>query len=170
MDRVAQTSSNGESNWYDNKTPKQFHSHKPLPAPNTRLLTCYYVWDDHESQRTLDANLCTHVMIINGLTLNGHNGSLIHPTIDINEIKQFVATAKSVNPQLKMMVTLTPNNRDMTAMVRHKPHRIRLFLDNKQHNNDNICKQCSAILIRCNTGRVRYRLGVPCLVRGRGTE
>ncbi len=85
-------------------------------APTTRLLTCYYVWDSKAKENKIDANLCTHVMLISGLGI-GSDGILIYPTLDLAKIKQFVAATKSVNPQLKILYTLGPDTKNITAVV-----------------------------------------------------
>jgi hypothetical protein len=87
-----------------------------IAAPTSRLLTCYYVWYYPKTQRILDANLCTHVIIIGGMGLSA-NGTLIHPPINATEVRQFVTVAKSANPQLKVMISLTPDIKNITAVV-----------------------------------------------------
>ncbi|KAI1729037.1 glycosyl hydrolases family 18 domain-containing protein [Ditylenchus destructor] len=76
------------------------------------LLTCYAELQKPDVS-IIDPNLCTHLMVIGGCFLNG-NGSIVLPS---DELIQPYVRLKTVNPQLKILITLTPENEAMSKVV-----------------------------------------------------
>jgi len=64
----------------------------------------------------VDSNLCTHLIII-GPFGPASNGSMMYDREQIPIMKNFVKKLKTKNAKLKVMICITPNNRNITAMV-----------------------------------------------------
>ncbi|KAI1696874.1 glycosyl hydrolases family 18 domain-containing protein [Ditylenchus destructor] len=77
------------------------------------LLSCYTTLHDSEVS-SIDANLCTHLIVMGGCFLQP-NSSIVMPPREF--IEPYVKL-KSVNPALKILITLTPiDNEAMSKLV-----------------------------------------------------
>uniref|UniRef100_A0A7E4VYR0 GH18 domain-containing protein n=1 Tax=Panagrellus redivivus TaxID=6233 RepID=A0A7E4VYR0_PANRE len=81
-------------------------------SPSNQVLTCYAPLAI-PTPNQIDANLCTHLLIIGGTYID-YDGLIVFPPSET--IQQYVQLKKQ-NENLKILVTLTPNNERMSQIV-----------------------------------------------------
>ncbi|KHN74991.1 Chitotriosidase-1 [Toxocara canis] len=81
-------------------------------AADTDIISCYFE-KDRPKVADLDPSLCTHIILIGSCTLDDNCHIVLPPVGFIDEIK----TLKTQNSKLKVLFSLTPDNKCMSEVV-----------------------------------------------------
>ena len=122
-------------------------------STSSHILTCYYDYNGMSVDR-IDAHLCTHLLLIGSTSIQSNDHIQFPPIEQINQLHRLQLS----NPQLKLLITLTPDNQRMSRIVSEWHflfHHIRLSGSRFKSNFSNYRYDCK-IFDRQSTRWIRY--------------